>query len=155
MVYKLFMDYYAENKPSRKVTRSSASRITFHELSLGRQIIEFAKTDARWDPWLVQRDQLAKGDLDSQQKPDYLAYGKSMLQQVLADSDMVVCTLFSADQNIIREAISPDAIFIDEAAMTQETDLWPLYTFYRSVPLLLFGDHHQLQAIIKSNPETN
>ncbi|KAJ5808791.1 hypothetical protein N7474_010060 [Penicillium riverlandense] len=39
--------------------------------------------------------------------------------------------------------------------MTKETDLWPLYTFYRSVPLLLFGDHHQLQSIIKSNPETN
>ncbi|KAJ5808792.1 hypothetical protein N7474_010061 [Penicillium riverlandense] len=92
MVYKLFMDYYAENKPSREVTRSSASRITLHELSLGHQIIEFAKNDARWDPWLVQRDQLAKGDLDSQQKPDYLAYGKYMLQQVLVDSDIVVCT---------------------------------------------------------------
>lgn len=155
MVYKLFMDYYAENKPSRQGTRSSDSRITLHELSLGRQIIEFAQNDARWDPWLEQRDQLANENLDSQQKPDYVAYGKYMLQQVLADSDIVVCTLFSAGQFIIREAISPDAIFIDEAAMTKETDLWPLYNFYKSVPLLLFGDHHQLQSIVRSYPERN
>ncbi|KAJ5925547.1 hypothetical protein N7454_008186 [Penicillium verhagenii] len=155
MVYKLFMDYYAENKPGRQGTRSSDSRITLHELSLGHQIIEFAQNDARWDPWLEDRDRLANENLDSQQKPDYVAYGKYMLQQVLADSDIVVCTLFSAGQNIIRGAISPDAIFIDEAAMTKETDLWPLYTFYPSVPLLLFGDHHQLQSIVRSNPGTN
>ncbi|KAJ5658585.1 uncharacterized protein N7484_002234 [Penicillium longicatenatum] len=155
MVYKLFMDYYAENKPSRPGTRSSDSRITLHELSLGHQIIEFAQNDARWDPWLEDRDRLANGNLDSQQKLDYMAYGKYMLQQVLADSDIVVCTLFSAGQHIIREAISPDAIFIDEAAMTKETDLWPLYTFYTSVPLLLFGDHNQLQSVVKSNPESN
>lgn len=46
-------------------------------------------------------------------KPDYaayLAYGKYMLQQVLADSDIVVCTLLSAGQNIIREAISLERI---------------------------------------------
>ncbi|KAJ5778269.1 hypothetical protein N7520_001515 [Penicillium odoratum] len=155
MVYKLFMDYYTENKPSRQGTRSSDSRVTLYELSLGRQIIEFAKNDARWRPWLMQRDQLAKGDLDSQQKPDYVAYGKNILQQVLADADIVVCTLFSAGQNIIREVIRPDAIFVDEAAMTKETDFWPLYTYYTSVPLLLFGDHHQLQSMIRSKPEEN
>ncbi|OQD75837.1 hypothetical protein PENDEC_c006G01992 [Penicillium decumbens] len=157
IVYKLFWDYYTENKPSRQLTRSSASRITLHELSLGHQIMEFAKNDARWDQWLMQRDDLVVGDLDPEQKSDYLAYGKYMLQQVLADADIVVCTLFSAGQNIIREAINPDAIFVDEAAMTKETDLWPLYTYFnpRDHPLLLFGDHHQLQSIVKSTPDTN
>ena len=154
-VYKLFMDHYLENKPSDKLTRYSASRITLQRLSLGNQTIEFARNDERWKPWLRQRSDLAMEDLDGQQKATYFAWGKYMMQQVLADADIVVCTLFSAGQKIIREAISPDAVFIDEAAMTKETDLWPIYAWYSRVPLLLFGDHHQMQPFVKSTPETN
>ena len=78
-----------------------------------------------------------------------------MLQQMLADTDLVVCTLFSAGQDIVLEAINPEAIFVDEAAMTKETDLWPMYNWCSRIPLLLFGDHHQLPSLVKGPPEAN
>lgn len=153
--YKSFCDYVQKSKPRLKGSKVVDPRVKLHGLSLHHQIMQHAEENPKWRQWLNDRDDFAAGDHEGISAKDFTDAGRKILQQVLADADVVVTTMFLAGQHLVFESIHPDAVFVDEAAMTSETDFWPIFARYDPAPFILFGDHHQLQSIVKSTPENN
>lgn len=151
--YESWVEYVGKNKPQLKGSKVVDTRIRLHEMSLSHQMLEYAKEDLIWNQWLERREQFAS--LSDAMKEQFVADGLKLMQQVLADADVIVTTLFGAGEEVVHASIHPQAVFVDEAGMTTETDFWPIFARYDPGPFILVGDHHQLQSVVKGTLDDN
>lgn len=99
------VESYLKNKPEHQGSRALASRIKLYKSSLGYQTLEFAGA-RKWASWRTQREMLAEGNLEEDQK-ELLDKANYFLRQMLKNAEIVVCTIFTAGQGLIRQTSNP------------------------------------------------
>ncbi|KAL2852741.1 hypothetical protein BJX68DRAFT_265620 [Aspergillus pseudodeflectus] len=83
------------------------------------------------------RDRLVPGvsqflrDMPDDDMKNFRTSLRTLRDDALVRSDVVVCTAFATSMTALRENVTPHAIIVDEAARFTEPELWPVLAWYQ------------------------
>lgn len=131
-------------------------RFQLETMSLGFFVMSFAgyipgspwSDPDRWDNFRARYEGMKgeKGEEENEKnRALFTSLLKSLVQYILSQADVILCTVHAASQGWVYNSTHPDVVMIDEATMLSEASLWPILAYYEPTAFILSGDEAQLR----------